>query len=38
MALNGTPAREETERYLAENYDLADPHGAARRGLHERPG
>ena len=23
MALNGTP-REETERYLAENYDLAD--------------
>lgn len=26
MALNGTP-REETERYLAENYDLADRRG-----------
>jgi hypothetical protein len=26
MALNGTP-REETDRYLAENFQLADRHG-----------
>ena len=32
MALSGTP-REDTDRYLAENYDVPGPRGAARRGL-----
>ena len=35
MALSGT-SREDTDRYLAENYDLPDRDGAARRGLRGR--
>ena len=34
MALNGTP-REETDRYLAENFKLSDRVAAARRGVRE---
>ena len=37
MALNGQ-TREETDKYLAENFDLADRAGAARRGLRDRRG
>ena len=37
MALNGE-SREATDEYLAENFDLGDRSGAARRGLRERRG